>query len=108
MFTVSSQGKIQCSSKTRVASECQDTGSEISPPFVGFFPAGGLFTVPVQRSLPGIEGSLLCVGTKEGGNRTLQVFILKVYHAFGCLLVPKLIMLVEEVQKQNKQSMENK
>lgn len=55
-----------------------------------------------------MEGSLLCVGMKEGGNRTLQVFILKVYHTFGWLLVPKLIMLVEEVQKQNKQSMESK
>lgn len=106
MFTVSSQGKTQCSCKTQVASECQDTGSEIFPFF--FFPAGGLFTESVQRSLLDMEGSLLCVGMKEGGNRTLQVFILKVYHTFGWLLVPKLIMLVEEVQKQNKQSMESK
>lgn len=58
-----------------------------------FFPARGLFTELVQRSLLGMEGSLLCVDMKEGGNRTLQVFILKVYHAFGWLLVPKLIML---------------
>ncbi|TRZ12400.1 hypothetical protein HGM15179_014704 [Zosterops borbonicus] len=69
---------------------------------------GGLFTDLVQRSLLGMEGSLLCVDMKEGGNRTLQVFILKVYHAFGWLLVPKPNHAVEEVQKQNKESMERK
>lgn len=94
---VISQGKTQCSSKTQVVSEYQDTKSEISPGvflvWVFFFPAGDLFTDLVQRGLLGMEASLLCVGMKEGGNRTLQVFIVKVYHAFGWLLVSKLIML---------------
>lgn len=52
--------------------------------------------------------SLLCVDMEKGGNQTLQVFILKVYHAFGWLLVPKLITLVEEVQKHNRQNVESK
>lgn len=68
----------------------------------------GLFIEPLQRGLLGFGGSLLYVSMEEGGNRTLQVFILKVYHAFGWLLVPKLIMLVEEVWKQNRQNTESK
>lgn len=102
---MSSQGKTQCSSKTKVASECQDTVSEIFPLFFFFFfPAGGLFTDLVQRSLLGMEGSLLCVDMKEGGNRTLQVFILKLYHTFGWLLVPKLIMLWKRYRSRTRKA----
>lgn len=72
--------------------------------FFFFFPAGGLFTDLVQRSLLGMEGSLLCVDMKEGGNRTLQVFILKLYHTFGWLLVPKLIMLWKRYRSRTRKA----
>lgn len=62
----------------------------------------------ITKRPSGIGGSLLCIGMVEGGNRTFQVFILKVYHAFGWLLVPKLIMQVEEAWKHNRQNTESK
>lgn len=60
---MSSQGKTQCSCKTQVASECQDTGSEIFPFF--FFPCRGS-AHRVRTKKPSRHGRLTASCRHEG------------------------------------------
>lgn len=102
-FTVSSQGKIQCSSKTKVASECQDTVSEIFPLFFFFFSCRG----SVHRSgtkKPSRHGRLTALCRHEGRRKqdTSGIY----FKTLSCIWMAagaKTNHAVEEVQKQNKE-----